>query len=149
MDAGWIPKLESWRCSEKEIGLAASIVAVVSVVGAVKTRRQGVLGRMWLEGGERGRGLWLHLFGLGGWASAGTAGWLCGQPPTSTTWTATTIMVPGWVSTLASIGMAVGPPLVYSDQATSIVKKKDSTGFSRDVCAILCELLLRVFATTH
>ncbi|PPQ65884.1 hypothetical protein CVT24_011215 [Panaeolus cyanescens] len=33
--------------------------------------------------------------------------------------------------------MAVGPPLVYADQAISIVKKKDATGFSRDVCAIL------------
>ncbi|KAF9221424.1 hypothetical protein BS17DRAFT_785359 [Gyrodon lividus] len=33
--------------------------------------------------------------------------------------------------------MAVGPPLVYADQAVSIVRKKDSTGFSRDVCAIL------------
>ncbi|EPQ56418.1 hypothetical protein GLOTRDRAFT_40138 [Gloeophyllum trabeum ATCC 11539] len=33
--------------------------------------------------------------------------------------------------------MAVGPPLVYADQAISIVRKKDSTGFSRDVCAIL------------
>ncbi|KZV89540.1 hypothetical protein EXIGLDRAFT_721233 [Exidia glandulosa HHB12029] len=33
--------------------------------------------------------------------------------------------------------MAVGPPLVYADQAASIVRKKDSTGFSRDVCAIL------------
>ncbi|KAH7873012.1 uncharacterized protein C8R40DRAFT_413069 [Lentinula edodes] len=42
-----------------------------------------------------------------------------------------------WISTAASIGMAVGPPLVYADQAYSIVKKKDSTGFSRDVCAIL------------
>ncbi|KAJ3720912.1 hypothetical protein EV361DRAFT_906894 [Lentinula raphanica] len=43
----------------------------------------------------------------------------------------------GWISTVASVGMAVGPPLVYADQAYSIVKKKDSTGFSRDVCAIL------------
>lgn len=51
--------------------------------------------------------------------------------------------------------MAVGPPLVYVDQTTSIIKKKyvalpaspdpylgplfrDSTGFSRDVCAVLC-----------
>ncbi|ELU43584.1 PQ-loop domain-containing protein [Rhizoctonia solani AG-1 IA] len=34
-----------------------------------------------------------------------------------------------WISTLSSIGMAVGPPLVYADQ--------DSSGFSRDVCAIL------------
>ncbi|KAF8199170.1 hypothetical protein BJ912DRAFT_690726 [Pholiota molesta] len=46
-------------------------------------------------------------------------------------------MVPGWLSNVASIGMAVGPPLVYADQTLSIVKKKDSTGFSRDVCAIL------------
>ncbi|KAJ7636024.1 hypothetical protein DFH06DRAFT_1433819, partial [Mycena polygramma] len=42
-----------------------------------------------------------------------------------------------WISTAASIGMAVGPPLVYADQAFSIVRKKDATGFSRDVCAIL------------
>ncbi|KAJ7460566.1 hypothetical protein FB451DRAFT_1269514 [Mycena latifolia] len=42
-----------------------------------------------------------------------------------------------WLSTLASIGMAVGPPLVYADQAYSILRKKDATGFSRDVCAIL------------
>ncbi|KIK61579.1 hypothetical protein GYMLUDRAFT_42590, partial [Collybiopsis luxurians FD-317 M1] len=47
------------------------------------------------------------------------------------------ITTPGWLSTAASIGMAVGPPLVYADQAYSIVRKKDSTGFSRDVCAIL------------
>ncbi|EEB94046.1 hypothetical protein MPER_07212 [Moniliophthora perniciosa FA553] len=33
--------------------------------------------------------------------------------------------------------MGGGPPLVYADQAFSIIKKKDSTGFSRDVCAIL------------
>lgn len=33
--------------------------------------------------------------------------------------------------------MAVGPPLVYADQAVSIVRKKDSTGFSRDICAVL------------
>ncbi|KAF4611101.1 hypothetical protein D9613_006793 [Agrocybe pediades] len=46
-------------------------------------------------------------------------------------------MVAGWLSTVASVGMAVGPPLVYADQAFSIVRKKDSTGFSRDVCAIL------------
>ncbi|KAF8623931.1 hypothetical protein AX17_007259 [Amanita inopinata Kibby_2008] len=42
-----------------------------------------------------------------------------------------------WVSMLASMGMAVGPPLVYADQAVSIIRKKDATGFSRDVCAIL------------
>ncbi|EIM80530.1 uncharacterized protein STEHIDRAFT_68204 [Stereum hirsutum FP-91666 SS1] len=33
--------------------------------------------------------------------------------------------------------MAVGPPLVYADQAVSIIRKKDATGFSRDVCAVL------------
>jgi len=33
--------------------------------------------------------------------------------------------------------MAVGPPLVYADQLFSIVRRKDSTGFSHDVCAIL------------
>jgi len=46
-------------------------------------------------------------------------------------------MAPPWISTLASIGMAIGPPLVYVDQTTSIIRKKDSTGFSRDVCAVL------------
>ncbi|KAH7881803.1 hypothetical protein F5I97DRAFT_2076531 [Phlebopus sp. FC_14] len=46
-------------------------------------------------------------------------------------------MLPSWVSTVSSIGMAVGPPLVYADQATSIVRKRDSMGFSHDVCAIL------------
>jgi hypothetical protein len=33
-------------------------------------------------------------------------------------------MAPPWLSTLASIGMALGPPLVYVDQTTSIIKKK-------------------------
>lgn len=33
-------------------------------------------------------------------------------------------MAPPWLSTLASIGMAVGPPLVYVDQTVSIIKKK-------------------------
>lgn len=33
-------------------------------------------------------------------------------------------MVAGWVSVLASVGMAVGPPLVYADQTFSIIKKK-------------------------
>ncbi|KAI0044508.1 hypothetical protein FA95DRAFT_1522716 [Auriscalpium vulgare] len=46
-------------------------------------------------------------------------------------------MIPSWLSTIASIGMAVGPPVVYLDQAVSIVRKKDSTGFSRDICAVL------------
>ncbi|WWC73092.1 uncharacterized protein I206_107057 [Kwoniella pini CBS 10737] len=41
------------------------------------------------------------------------------------------------LSTLAGIGMAVGPPLIYADQAYSIVKKKDSSGFSHDVCGVL------------
>ncbi|KAF8518035.1 hypothetical protein BU17DRAFT_49130 [Hysterangium stoloniferum] len=46
-------------------------------------------------------------------------------------------MLPGWVQTAASVGMAVGPPLVYADQTYSIIKKRDSTGFSHDVCGIL------------
>ncbi|KAI0272653.1 hypothetical protein BC834DRAFT_857734 [Gloeopeniophorella convolvens] len=46
-------------------------------------------------------------------------------------------MAAAWASTLASVGMAVGPPLVYADQAISIVRKKDSTGFSRDICGVL------------
>lgn len=46
-------------------------------------------------------------------------------------------MASNWVSLLASIGMAIGPPLVYADQAVSIIRRKDATGFSRDVCAIL------------
>ncbi|KAG8994606.1 hypothetical protein FRB94_012655 [Tulasnella sp. JGI-2019a] len=46
-------------------------------------------------------------------------------------------MIPQWMSTVASVGMAIGPPLVYADQAISIIKRKDSKGFSQDVCAIL------------
>jgi hypothetical protein len=60
-----------------------------------------------------------------------------------------------WIPTVAAVGMAIGSPLVYVDQAVSIIRKKcgflmfllthgllnslprDSTGFSRDVCAIL------------
>ncbi|KAK1922591.1 PQ loop repeat-domain-containing protein [Papiliotrema laurentii] len=41
------------------------------------------------------------------------------------------------ISSLAAVGMAVGPPLVYADQAYSIVKKKDSSGFSHDVCGVV------------
>lgn len=33
-------------------------------------------------------------------------------------------MLPSWISVASSIGMAIGPPLVYADQAVSIVKKK-------------------------
>src|ERR1700761_2312815 len=33
-------------------------------------------------------------------------------------------MAPPWLSNLASISMAVGPPLVYADQTVSIIKKK-------------------------
>ena len=29
-----------------------------------------------------------------------------------------------WLSVAASVGMAVGPPLVYADQAISIIRKK-------------------------
>lgn len=44
------------------------------------------------------------------------------------------------VSTLASVGMAVGPPCVYLDQYFSIIRRKDSTGFSMDVCGVLVSL---------
>jgi hypothetical protein len=33
-------------------------------------------------------------------------------------------LIMSWVSTAASVGMAVGPPLVYADQAASIIRKK-------------------------
>ncbi|PWN26755.1 hypothetical protein BDZ90DRAFT_205437, partial [Jaminaea rosea] len=38
---------------------------------------------------------------------------------------------------LAAIGMAVGAPLIYADQAHSMAKVRDSTGFSKDVCAVV------------
>lgn len=41
------------------------------------------------------------------------------------------------ISTLASLGMAIGAPLVYADQAYSIYRKQDARGFSHDVCAVL------------
>ncbi|TKY88359.1 hypothetical protein EX895_002711 [Sporisorium graminicola] len=41
------------------------------------------------------------------------------------------------ISTLASLGMAIGAPLVYADQAHSIYRKQDARGFSHDVCAVL------------
>ncbi|KZV69005.1 hypothetical protein PENSPDRAFT_633754 [Peniophora sp. CONT] len=47
------------------------------------------------------------------------------------------MVLPQWLSTIASIGMAIGPSLVYADQAYSIIRKKDATGFSRDICAVL------------
>ncbi|PAV20108.1 pq loop repeat protein [Pyrrhoderma noxium] len=46
-------------------------------------------------------------------------------------------MIPGWLSIIASVGMAFGPPLVYADQTISIIKKKSSIGFSRDICGVL------------
>ncbi|WVR09058.1 hypothetical protein IAU60_006119 [Kwoniella sp. DSM 27419] len=50
------------------------------------------------------------------------------------------------IGTLAGIGMAVGPPLIYADQAYSIVKKKDSSGFSTDVCGVvIIANIIRVF----
>ncbi len=42
-------------------------------------------------------------------------------------------MVASWISLLASIGMAVGPPLVYADQAYSIVKKQYAHPSLRDL----------------
>ncbi|BEJ08527.1 hypothetical protein CcaverHIS641_0506210 [Cutaneotrichosporon cavernicola] len=52
----------------------------------------------------------------------------------------------GIIGTLASIGMAVGPPLVYVDQAASIIRKRDSSGFSKDVCGVvIIANIIRVF----
>ena len=34
------------------------------------------------------------------------------------------MVLPKWMSTVASVGMAIGPSLVYADQAYSIVRKK-------------------------
>ncbi|PWN20059.1 hypothetical protein BCV69DRAFT_283592 [Microstroma glucosiphilum] len=41
------------------------------------------------------------------------------------------------IGLVASLAMAVGAPLIYADQAYSIQKKRSSTGFSKDVCAVL------------
>ncbi|KAI0033681.1 hypothetical protein K488DRAFT_77756 [Vararia minispora EC-137] len=46
-------------------------------------------------------------------------------------------MLPTWMSTIASVGMAIGPSLVYADQTYSIIRKKNATGFSKDVCAVM------------
>ena len=43
----------------------------------------------------------------------------------------------GFFGVAAAVGMAVGPPLVYADQLRSIIKRRDSTGFSHDVCGVL------------
>ncbi|KAH7105848.1 hypothetical protein BKA62DRAFT_612389 [Auriculariales sp. MPI-PUGE-AT-0066] len=43
-----------------------------------------------------------------------------------------------WYGIVASVGMAIGPSLVYADQVSVFARKMlHSTGFSRDVCAIL------------
>lgn len=41
------------------------------------------------------------------------------------------------IAVLAGIGMAVGPPGAYVDQFLSILRNRDSTGFSIDICAVL------------
>ncbi|SGY16920.1 BQ5605_C012g07028 [Microbotryum silenes-dioicae] len=43
----------------------------------------------------------------------------------------------GWSATLAAVAMAVGPPLAYSDQFVSIIRKRSSAGFSTDVPGVL------------
>ncbi|KAM0748310.1 hypothetical protein T439DRAFT_291721 [Meredithblackwellia eburnea MCA 4105] len=43
----------------------------------------------------------------------------------------------GWISTLASVGMAVGPPLAYADQFESIRRSHNSAGFSIDISGLL------------
>lgn len=43
----------------------------------------------------------------------------------------------GWVSTLASVGIALGSPLVYLDQYLRIQRCKSSEGFSHLICVVL------------
>lgn len=38
--------------------------------------------------------------------------------------TFTPMITSPWISVVSSVGMAIGPPLVYADQAVSIVRKK-------------------------
>lgn len=42
-----------------------------------------------------------------------------------------------FIGDAAAVGMAIGPPLIYVDQARKIVKSKDSSGFSSDICAVV------------
>ncbi|KAA1137078.1 hypothetical protein PGTUg99_007528 [Puccinia graminis f. sp. tritici] len=44
-----------------------------------------------------------------------------------------------WMSTLASIGIALGSPLVYLDQYLSIQKTQSSQGFSHLICVVLLQ----------
>jgi solute carrier family 66, member 2 len=53
-------------------------------------------------------------------------------------------MAPPWLSSLASIGMAIGPPLVYLDQTVSIIKKKYASSLA---ARILCSLLPIILET--
>lgn len=53
------------------------------------------------------------------------------------------------VSFLASLGMAVGPPCVYLDQYFNIIRRKDSTGFSMDVCSVLVSRIALLVVTLH
>ncbi|KAF8159759.1 hypothetical protein B0H34DRAFT_674064 [Crassisporium funariophilum] len=55
------------------------------------------------------------------------------------------VMVASWVSTAASIGMAVGPPLVYADQAISIVRKKYPSRNHFEI-ALLIQSILMILA---
>ncbi|WAR53362.1 hypothetical protein PtB15_2B793 [Puccinia triticina] len=43
----------------------------------------------------------------------------------------------GWMSTLASVGIALGSPLVYLDQYRAIQKTQSSQGFSHLICVVL------------
>ncbi|MBW0527962.1 hypothetical protein O181_067677 [Austropuccinia psidii MF-1] len=42
-----------------------------------------------------------------------------------------------WVMAISSVGMAIGPPLVYLDQYISISRNKNSQGFSHLICLVL------------
>ncbi|GAA5826104.1 hypothetical protein JCM10212_002412, partial [Sporobolomyces blumeae] len=46
-------------------------------------------------------------------------------------------MVPHWLTVVGGICMALFPPLAYSDQYVSICRKRNSAGFSTDICGLL------------
>ena len=43
----------------------------------------------------------------------------------------------GFIGTVSAVAMACAPPLAYGDQMVSIIRKRDSRGFSIDICGVL------------
>ena len=50
MEAGWTPKLDSWRCSQKAIGFEVSIAAMVSGRLTDLSKKSAARGRDGLQG---------------------------------------------------------------------------------------------------